>query len=920
MCIVSGLLLSLNSVVYGQEKIYITKACSGLSFKDFVHKAEQDFMVSIFYLPEDIPEMQVSFDADSVLLPELLRDQLKHHDIFVSADRKGNIFLTKVSTIPTALPENFFNGVTSEDDEESEDTISRDFLETTKKYVAKTIIVGDRQKGVNKRYTTLSGYATNRKSGELVWGATIIEESTGRGTVTDVNGFYSITLNKGEHLLTVSSVNLKEKEIKVNMLSDGELDLVLEDKIVLLADVVINAEIDNIVKGTQMGLEKIEAKSVKEIPIVFGEKDIFKVALLLPGVQTVGEGAAGFNVRGSPTDQNIFYINQMPVYNTSHAAGFFSAFNSDAIDEFSFYKSNIPVHYGGRLSSVFEIKARQGSKEKYTASGGISPITARAMVGGPIKKDKSSFLVGVRSTYSDWILNFVKDHNVKNSNVRFADIVANLSFQLKENHQLNVFSYFSYDKMDLATQTNYDYQNLGASVMWKHYFRKKNSFELSLAYSRYKFHERNYQINLAAYEQSNELEHTELKASTYIRPNEDHTINFGVNSILYQINRGKYDPMGPESLIEVTDIGKEKGLETGLFVNDEWKLTPRMTVNGGIRFNIFNYLGPQEVFQYQEGMPKNPESIADTLHFGDFENVKTYSGLDIRLAANYMLSDRLSLKFAYNRMHQYIYMLSNTIAISPDYKWKLVDYNTEPIVGDQVSLGMYTNILSGILAFSVETYYKKSHNVVEIKDGADLFLNKQTEWNTLQGDMSAYGIEFMLQKPTGDLTGWVNYTYSRSKVLVDSKYEDNKINFGQVYPSNYDKPHVFNLVANYRFSRRVSLSGNIVYSTGRPITYPTSVYYLNDIPTLNYSLRNEYRLPDYFRVDMALSIEGNLKKHKPGHSSWVLSVYNLFGRDNAYSVYFVQEGSNIKAYKLSIFGVPIFSITYNIKLGNYASE
>jgi len=397
-------------------------------------------------------------------------------------------------------------------------------------------------------------------------------------------------------------------------------------------------------------------------------------------------------------------------------------------------------------------------------------------------------------------------------------------------------------------------------------------------------------------------------------------INFGVNSIFYNINRGQYDPLDSESLIAPTDIGKENGIETGLFVSDEWRISQDLTLNGGLRFNLFNYLGPQEVYTYPDDFPKTPESIVDTLYFKDYENVKTYSGLDWRIGMNYLINEALSLKLSYNRMHQYIYMLSNTIAISPDYKWKLVDYNTKPIVGDQISAGIYSNLLGGGLAFSIEAYYKKSKNVVEVKDGADLFLNKHSEWSTLQGDMSAYGIELMLQKPSGNLTGWVNYTYSRSKVLVDSEYEENNINFGQSYPSNYDKPHVFNIVATYAFSRRVSLSGNIVYSTGRPITYPTSVYYLNDIPTLNYSLRNEYRLPDYFRMDMALSIEGNLKKHKPGHSSWVLSVYNLFGRDNVYSVYFVQDGNNISAYKLSIFGVPIFSITYNIKLGNYESE
>jgi len=919
--LVFGFFISLNSPAFSQQQIQLPESYSNLTWNDFVVKMEQDFSLRFFYLPEDIPKLLISFDSDSISLMQLLNDHFNPHNIFVSIDRTGNVFLIKDIALQTSLPEDFFQYLIPEEEEEgSVAGISRDFLKTTERYIAKTITVGSRKKGVNKSTATISGYATNAKTGEVVISATIFDKSSGKGTVTDVNGFFSMTLNKGEHILTVSSVNIKEEHIKVDLLSDGELNLVLEDKIVLLSDVVIKADINNKVIGTQMGLEKITAKSIKKIPLVFGEKDIFKVALLLPGVQSLGEGSSGFNVRGSPTDQNVFYINHVPIYNTSHVAGFFSAFNSDAIDEFSLFKSNIPVHYGGRISSVFEIKSKQGSNEKYTASGGISPITGRFIVEGPLKKEKSSFLIGVRSTYSDWILNFVKDPEIKNSKARFADIVTNFSLQLKNNNQLNVFSYFSYDKMDLASQTKYDYQNLGGSVVWKHYFRMKNSFEISLAHSRYQFSEENSQFEIASYIHSNQLDHTEIKAISYIRPNEKHTINFGVNSILYQINRGQYDPLTQESLIETTDMGNEKGIETGFFVGDEWKVLPQMTIEGGIRYNLFTYLGAQEVFEYEEGFPKKPESIVDTLYFDNFEAVKTYGGLDVRLAANYMVSDRLSLKIAYNRLHQYIYMLTNTIAISPNYKWKLCDYNTEPIIGEQFSLGMFTNILNGRMVFSLETYYKKSQNVVEVKDGADLFLNEHVERSTLQGDLDAYGFEIMLQKPFGDLNGWVNYTYSHSSVLVNSIFKENQINFGEPYPSNFDKPHAFNFVASYAFSRRVSISGNVVYSTGRPITYPTSVYYQNDIPTLNYSSRNAYRIPDYFRVDMALSIEGSLLKRKPGHGSWTFSVYNILGRNNVYSVYFIQEDDTIKAYKLSIFGVPIFSISYNIKLGNYASE
>lgn len=916
-----GLLAWLFPELKGQENLYISSSYSDTSFNSFVHKVKNDLGVRIFYDPQGVSDINLSFSADSVLLLDLLEARLKSVDIYLSTDRSGNIFLTNDTLMQTRLPGDFFNFQIEKDAKEKFiDTAGSNYLETTDQYVAKTLLVGDKRKGVNKSIVTLSGYAKNSKTGEAIMGATILEQSTAKGTVTDINGYYSMELKKGEHILTIRSVNLKEKQIKVDMLSDGELDLILEDKIVMLPDVVINAEVNNKVKGTQMGMEKIKVKNVKKIPLVFGEKDIFKVALLLPGVQTVGEGSSGFNVRGSPVDQNIFYINRVPVYNTSHVAGFFSAFNSDAVSEFSLYKSNIPIHYGGRLSSVFEIDAREGSKEKLIAAGGISPVTARLMIGAPLKKKKSSFLIGARSTYSDWVLDFVKDHNIKNSSASFADLVANFSLELRNNNHINIFSYFSTDNMDLATQTKYNYQNIGGSITWKRYFKLDNSFELSLSHSGYSFEEENSQFLLDSYKHHNRLDHTEIKTLVSLRPDDKHVFSFGLNSILYQIDKGNYNPLNPESLIVTTDLGEEKGLENALFFSDEWKLLPRLTTNTGVRFNTFTSMGPQRVIKYKDGLPKVTETITDTLFYSDFEPIRTYAGLDFRFGANYLLNDRMSLKLGYNRMHQYIFMLSNTIAIAPDYRWKLCDYNIKPIVGDQVSIGWFTNFLNGKFAFSIETYYKNSRNVVEIKDGADLLMNATTEQITLQGNMNAYGVEITLQKPIGDLNGWVNYTFSRSRVKVDSEYDENKINFGESYPSNYDKPHAFNLVLNYSFTRRINLSGNIVYSTGRPITYPTSIYYQDEIPTLNYSARNEYRIPDYFRVDMAVSIEGSLRKYKLWHGSWIFSVYNLFGRDNVYSVYFVQEKNQVKAYSMSIFGVPIFSVSYNIKLGNYASE
>ncbi len=901
-------------------EIYLNQSYSNISWSQFVQKVEQNYPVHFYYRSTDFPEIQISFDSDSIVLKNILTDHLLQYNVFVSSDIRGNIFLTKNTTISTQLSPRFFKAPIIAQEPEEVDKSDGNFIQTTKEFIAQTIVVGNKEEGINKRTATVSGVAINGMTGQIVEGATIVDLISGKGVVTDEKGHYKILLNKGKHFLKIKSVNILEKQIEIDLQSNGTLDLVLDDKIIQLNDVIVSAEKDNKVIGTQMGLDKVSTKNVKKIPLVFGEKDIVKVAMLLPGVQTVGEGSSGFNVRGSPIDQNLFYINHVPIYNTSHLSGFFSAFNTDVVDEFSLFKSNIPLQYGGRLSSVFEIKTKTGSKSKTTARGGIGPITGRLTVEGPLKKDKSSFLVGARSTYSDWILNFVKDPIIKNSNAQFGDIVTNFSFQLNKNNHLNIFSYFSTDKMDIYTQSKYNYQNFGASAAWKHFFDNENSLELSVAQSSYYFNEENNQVEVASYLHDNQLGHTEIKAILKIVPFANQYLQFGINSTLYNINKGIYSPLSEMSFIEYTDLGKEKGLESALFVSDEWKVNQNLTFYGGLRYNFFTYFGEQNVNKYTEGLPKTENNLIEVLHFENWEPVKTYGGLDYRFAINYLINEKISLKAAFNRLHQFIYMLSNTIAVSPNYKWKLSDYNTKPIVGDQITLGFYSNLWQNKYELSIESYYKFSQNVVEIKDGANLFFNKNTEQATLQGDLNAYGIELMLKKNSGTLSGWINYTYSNSSVLVDNAFAENRINYGEPYPSNYDKPHAFNLVANYDFSRRYSIAGNVVYSTGRPITYPTSLYYYGGFPTLSYSDRNAYRIPDYFRVDISLNIEGNLLKRKLGHGTWAFSVYNVLGRKNAFSVYFEENNGKIQAYKLSIFGAPIFSVSYNFKLGNYASE
>jgi len=901
--------------------IYITTEYNQLDWNTFVEKAELHFGIHFFYNPDSIPNIITSILIDTLSLDEFLKAQFKDLEIYHSIDNHGNIFISRHFKIATSIDDKFYQYENTPGNEielaKDNNTIVQEYLNTDHEYIHQTIQVGIRNGKILASKPRVYGSVQSSEDSSALVQATLHIKELNISATTNDKGNYSFNIDKGKYTLEVSSLESQEKKYKIDVHSDGKLNIWLQPKLFLLDEFVVSSDKNHNVRGTQMGLEKISIKNINEIPVVLGEKDIIKVSLLLPGVQSVGEGSTGFNVRGSPADQNLFYIDEVPVYNTSHLFGFFSAFNADAINEFALYKSNIPLNYGGRLSSIFDIETKVGNQKQFKARGGISPVTGRLMVEGPMIKNKSSYLVGLRSTYSNWILKMVNNPDISNSKAYFGDAVVNLSFKLSERDRINLFTYFSYDDATISNLSHYKFKNQGTSVSWKHLFKSKHNFKLTYASGQYDFQDQNTEFVYNSYEQSFQLNHNEIKADIKLKPDENHTISFGANAILYSIDQGDYLPLNEESQINPKTFEPEKGIESGVFAGDQWKINNKLEISGGLRFNMYNYLGPKTVYLYEENEPREYENIIDTVSYTNNEVIKTNTGLDYRFAFKYLITNDLSVKGSYNKLHQYIFLMSNTTAISPNDRWKLSDYHIQPMVGEQYSMGVYKNFLSNYIQTSVEAYFKQVNNLVEYKDGVDLMANKLPETEIIQGDLEAYGVEVMVKKPLGKLNGWINYTYSRATVLANNEQTGEQNNFGISYPANWEKPHSFNLVTNYKASKRVSFSGTLVYSTGRPITYPTSIYYQNDIQITHFSLRNEYRLPDYFRIDAAIHLEGNLLAKKFLHSSLTFSVYNLTGRKNAYSIYFESDNGVIKGYKLSIFGSPIFSITYNFKLGNY---
>ena len=706
----------------------------------------------------------------------------------------------------------------------------------------------------------------------------------------------------------------------VEMNSSGIMNIELDSKLIDVREVTVTSDRFQNVRGMQMGFQSITAKEMKSIPMVMGERDLFKVANLMPGVQTVGEGSAGFNVRGSASDQNLFLINEIPVLNTGHLFGFFSAFNPDMVNGLNLYKSNFPAEYGGRLASIFDISTRKGNKKDFGARGSLSPITGSLLVETPIVKNKASFMFSARSTYSDWILNRLKDAAITKRQGSFYDLMTGVHVQGNNGSTWQLFGYYSKDKFSLSGTNEYRYANLGASLIYDRRIGDKWTMKTAAVFSNYSNYQANNELASKSFEHEFRVRSQELKIKFTGYPIIRHKTGFGGDVILHNLDQGILNSFGGQSLFSPVNFGRESGLEYALHASDEFSVTDNFTIYAGLRYSFFNYLGPGDIRLYPDNVPFETKNIIDTVSYGFGKTIKTYSGPEYRVSLNYQINKDLSIKASYNKMRQYLFMLSNTMAISPTDRWKLVDPYIAPPVADQFSLGLYKNFNNSSIETSAEVYYKSVKNIIEYKDRADLTFSPDVETLVLQGDQKAWGIEFLLKRNTGRLTGWVSYTWSRSMITVNGPEPWQKINNGITYPANYDKPHALNVVASLKLSRRVSISSNIVYNTGRPITYPTGFIYVGGVPVINYSLRNEYRIPDYFRTDLALTIEGNLLKKKFAHGSWILSVYNLTGRKNAYSVYFAQENLDIKGYKLSIYGVPIFTISYQFKLGNYAVE
>ncbi|WP_338875870.1 TonB-dependent receptor [Spirosoma sp. SC4-14] len=768
-----------------------------------------------------------------------------------------------------------------------------------------------------------TGYVRDVKTGKPIQGANIVVLNVSKGYVTAKDGFYVVQLPPGKYVLRFSHVGYRTLDDTISLQKTLFREVRMEDDAKDLEEVIVTSEApDRNVRKVEIGVSQLTIRSIRRIPPLMGEVDIVRSLLLLPGVTTVGEGAPGFNVRGGSADQNLILFDDAPVFNSSHLMGFFSVFNPDVVRDVTLNRGGVAATYGGRASSVLDVKIREPSADKWSVNGGIGLISDRLGIEGPIIKNKLSFLAAARASINDFLFKLAPS-NLKGTRANFYDVTSKLKYQINEQHTITATGYVSSDLFKIASDslsgqeinassTQFNYQTLTGTLRWNYFINKQLNLNTAAIFSRY-------QADLSSDDSSNAFQlksgvwHRQIRSDLTYTPNEIHQWQAGVSAIDYLIQPNTRVP-GAYSNVLPIDLARERAYEVSAYVQDEWKLNQDVAMVVGLRYSALLNRGPETVRSYQENQPRQDETVASTKTYDAGKIYHTAGGLEPRIAIRWSVGEGKAIKAGYSRMRQYIQQVTNTTAALPTSRWHLSDSYTKPQIADQWALGYFRNTPNNNIEVSGEVYYKTLTNAIDYRDGAELQLAEAVETQIVQGKGQAYGFEGLLRKNKGLWSGFISYTYARTFLTMNSPYPEERVNNGKAYPANYDKPHTLNVLAVYRPNNWFNLSLNFTYSTGRPTTQPSAIARVGGISVPIYLDRNQQRIPDYHRLDFAMTFEQNPLKKKRNQSSWVFSIYNVYAHKNAYSVFYkLQPASFADAYKLSIFGTAFPSLTYNFK-------
>ena len=750
---------------------------------------------------------------------------------------------------------------------------------------------------------TISGFIRDAKTGETLTGAIVYsKEMPTIGITSNSYGYFSLTLPVGKYSLIVQFLGYKTKIIPLDLKENTKISFDMEEESIALKEITITGEKNNNNVVQSELISKIDIKEIQNIPVILGEKDILKTIQLLPGVTPAGEGNAGFYVRGGGVDQNLILLDEAPVYNPSHLLGFFSTFNSDAIKDITLYKGGFPAEYGGRLSSVVDIKMNDGNNKEYHVSGGIGLIASRLSVEGPIVKNKGSFMIAARRTYADLFLKLLSrngpDSIASKSTLYFYDLNMKANYQLTEKDRVYFSCYLGRDNFNLGGTVGLNWGNVTATARWNHIINDKLFSNTSLIYSKY-----SYNFNVAIGNNTmhvlSEIQDWNLKEDLNYYLNSNNTIKFGFNAIYHTFVPSKVDST---VIFHVKSVDNRYALENALYISNDQTISPHLKATYGLRYSLFSSIGPGTVYSYNQ-----VADVVDSAIYPKGKIYNTYGGLEPRLLMNYIINDSSSVKISYARTRQYIHLLSNTTSSTPFDLWVPSNINIKPEIADQYTLGYFRNFSNNMYETSLEVYYKTFQNQIDYRNGANLILNNKVESQLVFGKGWGYGVEFLIRKKYGKLTGWISYTLSKAK----RQFPD--INGGNIFLAKQDRPNNIAVVGMYELNPKLTFSATWIFISGNPVTFPSGRYAIDGNIVPYYTERNGYRMPDYHRLDIGLTWQR--KKTASFESNWNFSIYNAYGRSNAYAINFQQDPNDptkMQAVQLSLFRfVP--AITYNFR-------
>lgn len=747
---------------------------------------------------------------------------------------------------------------------------------------------------------SLMGNVKDAENGEDLIGATIYVEQLKTGTVTNTFGFYSLSMKPGFYTFRVSYLGYSTQYFTLSVDRQFTYNIKLEPSSKQLNEIVVSTEaVNQNIIGNEMGSFKLDPKIIKTIPVLFGEQDLLKTIQLMPGVSSAGEGSSGFFVRGGQADHNLVLLDDAPVYNPSHLLGFFSVFNSDAINSAKLYKGGVPAQYGGRASSVLDITMRDGNAERFSATGGIGLISSRLTLEGPIGKNGSTFLLSGRRTYADLFLLFAKNEDLRSSKLFFYDLNLKTHFEIGEKNRLYISGYLGRDALK-SSSFGFNWGNKTATIRWLHVFSPKLFSNTSVIYNDYNYNTEadfDFSFNLKA----GIIGRTFKQRFTYYA-HQNHTLSFGAELNDYVFKPGSLELISIDAVPQSFSVSEKKGLESAIYIANEQKVGSFLSLGYGLRVSNFMRFGPSTEYSFLAN-----GDINDSVSYVDGERFSPFWNIEPRINVTIVLNDNTSIKAGYNRMAQYIHLLQNSTAGTPVDFWIASSSNVKPQIGDQVSVGFFRNFFNHKYQFSIEAYYKRMKNQIDYKTGASLVLNDMVESELLYGDGKAYGTELLFEKKSGDLTGWVSYTLARSLKQIDG------INRNQWYPARQDRLHDVSVVAMYQLNKKWTLSGNWVYYTGNAVTFPAGKYYVDGKIANLYTERNGYRMPDYHRLD--IGVNWLLAERRNFRSELNFSVYNAYARKNPYSYIFSEDDNNAGQTKTTMVYLfsAIPSISWNFK-------